>query len=244
MDGAKSDILVSDGADLFMHQERFRSDLKRFPAPMLQREREWGGHREYPAYPERGSNAMHLIASRGFLDDSYNEGTYWAFSRRWPGWDRKMGRIGVYGQLMVFDERSVFGVQVFYENIRVRRGFFPGTKGYRLFAKDYDPDQSEAEFKKTKDKWSVYVPIRVRAMVLAGDDLFVAGPPDVIPEDDPLAAFEGRKGADLWAVSASTGKELSRVAHFESPPVYDGLIAAEGRLYVSTADGSVHCLGQ
>jgi hypothetical protein len=39
--------------------------------------------------------------------------------------------------------------------------------------------------------------------------LFVAGPPDVIPEDDPLAAFEGRKGADLWAVSASTGEKPS-----------------------------------
>jgi outer membrane protein assembly factor BamB len=244
MDGAKSDILVSDGVDLFMHQERFRTDLTRFPAPMLQRERERGGHREYPSYPERGSNAMRLISSRGFLDDSYNEGTYWTFSRRWPGWDRKMGRIGVYGQLMVFNEETVFGVHVFYENIRVRRGFFPATKGYRLFAKDYDPDHNETEFKKTKDRWSVYVPVRVRAMALAGDNLFVAGPPDVIPPDDPLAAFEGRKGADLWAVSALTGKKLSEIRHFESPPVYDGLIAAERCLYMSTVDGSVHCLGE
>ena len=101
MDGAKSDILVSDGADLFLHQERFRSDLKHFPAPMQQLEREKGGYREYPSYPKRRSNAMRLISSRGFLDDSYNEGTYWAFSRRWPGWDRHMGRIGAFGQLMV-----------------------------------------------------------------------------------------------------------------------------------------------
>ena len=244
MDGAKSDILVSDGVDLFLHQERFRSDLKRFTAPMQQFDRERGGYREYPSYSERGSNAMHLISSRGFLDDSYNEGTYWAFSRRWPGWDRHMGRIGAYGQLMVFNERTVFGVQVFYERIRVRRGFFPGTKGYRLFAKDYDPNQNEAELKKTKDKWSVYIPIRVRAMVLAGDTLFVAGPPDVIPEDDPLAAFEGRKGASLWAVSALTGEKLSEIQHLKSPPVYDGLIAARGCLYISTTDGCVQCFGE
>ena len=244
MDGAKSDILVSDGVDLFLHQERFRSDLTRFTAPMQQFDRERGGYREYPSYSERGSNAMHLISSRGFLDDSYNEGTYWAFSRRWPGWDRHMGRIGAYGQLMVFNERTVFGVQVFYERIRVRRGFFPGTKGYRLFAKDYDPNQNEAELKKTKDKWSVYIPIRVRAMVLAGDTLFVAGPPDVIPEDDPLAAFEGRKGASLWAVSASTGEKLSEIQHLQSPPVYDGLIAARGCLYISTTDGCVQCFGE
>jgi len=244
MDGAKSDILVSDGTDLFLHQERFRSDLKRCPAPMQQFARERGGYREYPSYPERGSNAMRLISSRGFLDDSYNEGTYWAFSRRWPGWDRHMGRIGVYGQLLVFNEESVFGVHVFYRVVRVRRGFFPGTKGYRLFSKDYDPAQDEAEFKKTKDNWSVHIPIRVRAMVLAGDKLFVAGPPDVIPEDDPLAAFEGRKGADLWSFSSSTGKKLSEIRHLKAPPVYDGLIAAQGRLYISTNDGCVHCFGE
>jgi outer membrane protein assembly factor BamB len=244
MDGAKSDILVSDGADLFLHQERFRSDLERFPAPMQQLEREKGGHREYPSYPERGSNAMRIISSRGFLDDSYNEGTYWAFSRRWPGWDRQMSRIAAYGQLMVFDESTVFGVQVFYERIRVRRGFFPGTKGYRLFGKDYDPSQDEAKFKKTQDKWSVYIPIRVRAMTLAGDKLFVAGPPDVIPEDDPVAAFEARMGADLWAISTSTGERLSDIRHFESPPVFDGLIAAQKCLYISTVDGYVHCFGE
>jgi len=135
MDGAKSDILVSDGADLFLHQERFRSDLKRFPSPMQQLDRERGGYREYPSHPERGSNAMRLLSSRGFLDDSYNEGTYWAFGQRWPGWDRHMGKIGAYGQILVFNKQTVFGVKVFTEVIRVRRGFFPGTKGYRLFAK-------------------------------------------------------------------------------------------------------------
>jgi outer membrane protein assembly factor BamB len=244
MDGAKSDLLVSDGADLFLQQERFRSDLKRFTAPMQQFDRERGGYREYPSYPERGSSAMHLISSRGFLDDSYNEGTYWAYSKRWPGWDRHMGRIGAYGQIMVFNEQTVFGVHVFYTSVRVRRGFFPGTKGYRLFAKDYDPNKNEAEFKKTKNKWSVYIPVRVRAMVLVGDKLFIAGPPDVIPKDDPLAAFEGRMGADFWAVSALTGEKLSEIQHLESPPVYDGLIAAQGCLYISTADGCVHCFGE
>ena len=81
-------------------------------------------------------------------------------------------------------------------------------------------------------------------VVASSPELFIAGPPDVVPEDDPLAAFEGRKGADLWAVSASTGQKLSEIRHLESPPVYDGLIAAKGCLYISTADGAVHCLGE
>jgi hypothetical protein len=52
IDGAKSDLLVSDGSDLFLHQERFRSDLKRFPAPMQQLEKERGGFRVYSAAAE------------------------------------------------------------------------------------------------------------------------------------------------------------------------------------------------
>ena len=79
---------------------------------------------------------------------------------------------------------------------------------------------------------------------LAKDKLFVAGPPDVIPEDDPLAAFEGRMGADLWAISAKTGEKLAEIQHLKAPPVYDGLIAADGCLYLSTLDGRVQCFGK
>jgi len=243
IDGAKSDILVSDGADLFLHQERFRSDLKRFPAPMEGMQRESGGYRRYRPAPERGSNAMRLLSSRGFLDDSYNEGTYWAYSQRWPGWDRHMNRVGAWGQLLVVDARHVFGVNVFTERNRVRRGFNPGTEGYRVFAKPYQPGQDEMAFKKTEDTWSVRIPVRVRAMVLAEDKLFVAGPPDVIPEDDPAAAFEGRMGGDLWTLSATDGKTLATLIRLAAPPVYDGLVAANGALYLSTADGKVHCFG-
>lgn len=236
MDGAKSDILVSDGADLFLHQERFRSDLKRFPAPMEQLAKEYGGYRLYPEFRERGSTAKRMIATRGFLDDSYNEGTYWTYDNRWPGWDRHMNRVWAYGQILAVDQNeTLYGVHVFTDVVRVRRGFFPDTKGYRLFAR---------EFHAKKDKWSVFIPVRVRAMVAAGDKLFIAGPPDVVPENDPLAALEGRLGALLWVFSAGDGKRLAEIARLESPPVYDGLIAATGRLYVCTEEGSVLCFDQ
>jgi hypothetical protein len=80
-------------------------------------------------------------------------------------------------------------------------------------------------------------------MVLADDKLFVAGPPDVIPADDPAAAFEGRRGGDLWAVSAETGKRIAEIYHTDAPPVYDGLIAAGESLYLSTTDGTIRCFG-
>jgi hypothetical protein len=68
--------------------------------------------------------------------------------------------------------------------------------------------------------------------------LFVAGPPDVLDSKDPYAAFEARKGARLVAVSAVDGKKLSDTP-LEYPPIFDGMIAAGSRLFVSLEDGSV-----
>ena len=55
---------------------------------------------------------------------------------------------------------------------------------------------------------------------------------------DPYAAFEARRGARLVAVSAADGKKLSETP-LECPPVFDGMIAAGGRLFASLQDGSV-----
>jgi len=77
-------------------------------------------------------------------------------------------------------------------------------------------------------------------MALAGDVLFVAGTPDTIEPDDPLAAFEGRRGGLMYAMSAGDGAKLSQY-ELESPPVLDGVAAANGRLYVSQIGGSVAC---
>lgn len=235
MDGAKSDLLTSDGADIFLFQERFRSDLQRFPEPMQNLSKEGGGFRIFPPAPERGSSGRRLITSSGFLDDTFNEGAYWTYSSRWAGWDRSMRTVPVFGHLLVFDDRTAYGMQANYEKVRVRRGMTPGGKGYRIFARDHDAE---------KERWTVFVPLRVRAMVLADDTLFIAGPPDLVPEDDPLAALDGRLGASIWALNASNGEKRSEVAVLSAPPVFDGLIAALGRLYVSTTDGRVVCFGK
>ena len=79
-------------------------------------------------------------------------------------------------------------------------------------------------------------------MVAADKTLFIAGPPDVVDKEDPMAAFEGRKGALLWAVSTADGKKLSETT-LNSPPVFDGMAAANRRLYMSTRAGEVLCLG-
>lgn len=90
-------------------------------------------------------------------------------------------------------------------------------------------------------KWERWLPLRIRAMVKTRDKLFVAGPPDILKPGDTLAAFEGRAGAELLAIDPNTGETLH---HYDlpSPPVFDGLIAAYGRLYLATHDGKLTCM--
>jgi len=90
--------------------------------------------------------------------------------------------------------------------------------------------------------WTLWLPVRIRAMVKAGGRLFLAGPPDVFDAQDPYGPFEGRKGARLVVVSAQDGKRLAEQP-LDTPPVFDGLIAARGRLLVALRDGSLMCLG-
>jgi hypothetical protein len=77
-------------------------------------------------------------------------------------------------------------------------------------------------------------------MVKAGDVLFVAGPPDELDPADPYAAFEGRRGAKMAAIDARDGTSLDE-HELDVPPVFDGLIAARGRLLISLEDGSLAC---
>ncbi|NOY81687.1 MAG: PQQ-binding-like beta-propeller repeat protein [Kiritimatiellaeota bacterium] len=107
-------------------------------------------------------------------------------------------------------------------------------------------------------RWTLEQPsVLVRAMAVAGGVLFAAGPPNLVDErrayrfpDDPkikaalkeqAQALEGRKGGRLWAVSTESGKVLGRY-RLDAVPVFDGLIAAAGRLYMATLDGRVVCL--
>jgi hypothetical protein len=79
-------------------------------------------------------------------------------------------------------------------------------------------------------------------MTLTDSLLYIAGPPDAIDPEDPLASFQGRNGAYLQVVSTS-GKTL-RTYKLNTPPVFDGLITAKKRLYMSTIEGTVKCLGK
>ena len=85
--------------------------------------------------------------------------------------------------------------------------------------------------------------MRVVSMAATPDVLFVAGPPDVVDPEDPLGAFEGRKGGLLRALNATDGKTLSEI-RLDAPPVFNGLAVARNRLYLSCTDGNLVCFAE
>ncbi|MEA3368243.1 MAG: PQQ-binding-like beta-propeller repeat protein, partial [Planctomycetota bacterium] len=93
-----------------------------------------------------------------------------------------------------------------------------------------------------EQRWSSHIPLTGKALVLAGDTLFVAGTPVAFPADDLAKAYEGRMGGVLWAASAATGEKRAEVK-LDAPPAWDGMAAAGGRLFISLQDGRVLCLG-
>ena len=93
-------------------------------------------------------------------------------------------------------------------------------------------------------------------MALTDKTLFVAGPADVVDEEDifsdpfdeqvkakaveQVAGLKGKRGALLQAVSVEDGKKLKEI-RLNSSPVFDGMAAAESKLFISMMDGTVIC---
>ena len=70
-------------------------------------------------------------------------------------------------------------------------------------------------------------------VILAGETAYMAGV--------PIPGKQDQK-PELWVLAGADGKKL-QVLTLDSPPVYDGLSAAGGRLYVATEDGRLACYG-
>lgn len=89
-------------------------------------------------------------------------------------------------------------------------------------------------------RWTRQLPVLARGMILAGQRLFLAGPPDIFRADDPVAAIEGRSTGTLLVLSPADGSILGEYP-LESPPVFDGLAAAKHGLYLADTQGQVWC---
>ena len=220
MAGAKNDILSCDGAHVFMRH--WACDMKGTPVEQ---------------------EIDHLFSPTGYLDTTWFRRTYWIFGRRYvggaQGWART-GNVNPTGRIMSLDEDRIYGFG---------RNQYPPSPGNQH--QMYLVGEKEIFFaveRKVPEKkgflWTKPGDIQTRGMVLAGrgDEkrLFVAGAKgDWVTSQD---AYEGKLGNVLRVMSPEDGEILAR---YELPalPVFDGMSAADGKLYVSLADGSILALG-
>ena len=264
---ALPDILSSDGKFVYMRSQRFNMDGRRAVIdPEHQTDQEGEG--------------THLFCPTGFLDDSWFHRSYWVYGKNagegWAEWS-VAARLVPAGRILAFDDTHVYGYG--------RHPQFlcnSSALEYRLFAADkaFNPDRAarvnkvkipqnvvnwknrakrpEADLSAVSRKWLVEKPdVIAKAMVLADRTLFVAGPPDVVDEENiwgrtlepgvqaklkaQSAALKGSQGGLLWVVSATDGSKLAEYK-LESVPAFDGLAAANERLYLSMKNGCILCM--
>ena len=260
MEGALPDLIVSDGKDLYMQRIKFDARLNRLEtkreSPLGELDMganhlvatggfldDTGFDRLYWMYSRRWPGfyfAQHAPKSGQLV--VFDHGTTYAvkyFYRRHQ-WS-PLFFPGEQGYLLFADDND-------NEPILEEKG--QKAKAIRWLPKEAYSDKyrrggrgaekGTGYVRQRPAKWQKMIPVRIRAMVLAGDRLFAAGPPDVVEQGDPYAAFEGRKGAVLQVFSATDGA-LLKEHPLASPPVFDGMSAASGRLYLSAEGARIVC---
>ncbi len=245
MEGAKNDVLSADGEHVFMRHWAFDATGKSVE-----------------------QNIDHLFSPTGFLDASWFRRTYWIYGRIYvsgaQGWART-GNTRPTGRILSIDEDRIYGFgRNFYPPSpgNAHQMYLQGEQEM-FFAAARSASEAPAapdagakrkgrgKKPKTKAKpgrkpvlWSVPGDLQVRGMVLAGQGkdqrLIVAGAKgDWVTSPD---AYEGKLGAVLRVLSVEDGKTLAEI-NLPAPPAYDGMSAADGKLYLTTRDGRLICLG-
>jgi len=254
MEGVMPDVMSTDGTSIFMRHARFDRALNLLP----------------PTEPHLFSSAGFLDDSwwhRTYwqFGRAMNSGY-----GGWPvvGNQVPAGRILVYDGKHVFGfGREVYahhGSHVGLDSTtiyhwRPAEDFPSRFTQYQLFAAEVpefpevDPRrqapragqaaktaQTGAQMPQKPYRWRRPVPLLVRAMILTGRTLWVAGPRDSADPAGLLDSWTGRRGVVLAAVDADKGEVL---AEYEllNLPVFDGLAAASGKLYLSLQDGRILC---
>jgi len=257
---ALPDILSYDGKYVYMRSQRFDTKGKR------------AGVFKPTNHRDQKGEGAHLFSPTGFLDDSWWHRTYWLYGKS-PlsaagGW-YKAAYAAPAGRIMVCDASRVYA-------FGRRPQYFPRTTAleYHLYAAGKEPGivplnpgasgGGSAAAKRRRPvpsrpvyDWSRTAPVLGRALVKAGETLFVAGPPDVVDQEATLAAwgdaataaalaeqrdaYLGKKGGILLAASAADGRKRAAYA-LGAVPVFDGMAAANGCLFMANTDGSVVCL--
>ncbi len=260
----RSDVLSCDGRRVFMRSQAFDLEGNRLAMGPKTHGSKEGSLQE--------SDDTHLFCPTGFLDDTWFHRTYWLYGSTWgSGWCGYYvaGRHAPAGKIISVGDDTVYVFgrrpQFYRWTTPMEYRLFAARKQWTPPPKQKAPPRNKKGAKQqlggpvinpANYHWTTQVPILVRAMALAGPTLFVAGPRDVLDETPALirtvfekkrlleaqeAAIKGSRGGLLWAVSAEDGSRLAEI-ELDAPPVFDGMAAAGGRLYLTTIDGHVECL--
>jgi len=225
MTGGLSDVPVSDGEHVFLRHLMFSRELKR-----------------------KSGETRQLFSTSSLLDGAEHHRSDWGLGTgehdRMPASRHKGGYSRFHiedqqktaphrtdqptGLMLAFEGNVVWGVS------RDGRGNPVGK--YGLFRKSLDTSVG-------KKPWRRNLSARPRAMLKSGDALVLGVMPVERPASDPHAAYDGRRGGSLWICSAGDGGKLAEYA-LSSPVRWDGMAAAGGRLYLSTIDGRITCMGR
>ncbi len=227
--GTKSDVLVSDGTNVFLHQAKFNAKLQR-----------------------QEDLTRHLFSTSSLLDGTENHRSHWVLGTgdfslvpvaySWianGGGRRSPGMAVPRGLMMAFSGQAIW-------NVRRRGGKYTLQQ---MANTPFDLNEKpQPDFRKREPgesdgvKWQQPLAVRPRAILKAGTHLILATAPATIPDSDPAAAYEGRQGGMIWVANATDGAKLAEYL-IPAPVRWDGLAAAHGRLFASLTDGTLVCLG-
>lgn len=229
--GTLNDALVSDGHSIYLKQMRFGPELGR---------RKTSGRHLFSTSRLLNTTEVHrshwVLGTGDFsgLPVAYS----WIANRRSGRGKMRLGRP--YGILLAFEPDTAWGVW--------RRMNKPG---YTIYAQPKKPFRREPEgrpdFRTFEEhglpdmKWKKRMLMRPRAMLKAGQNLFFGGGPDQSRTKNALAAYRGKKGGLLWVYSAAKG-EKQGAYDLSAPVTWNGMAAADERLYASLANGRLVCL--
>ena len=264
--GANSDVLVAEGGHIYMRQKKLTPDLKEVKAPVLSSKgaQDVGLHvfstagllddswynRTFWMYSKRwpGFQLAQQAPKSGQLlvvDETTTYAVKVYYLRNVHSCMFFPGRDGY----ILYADKNTTEPQIVGEPGAKKpvewlpQSYIPRPGKWDLESPAFGRDKMIGYTRAEPPVWKKFLPIRIRAMVKAGRLLFIAGPPDVLDPRDPYAAFEGRKGAVLAVVDPETGDVIRRYP-LPVPPVFDGMSAARGKLFISLEDGSIACFGQ
>lgn len=243
MDGVNTDILSGDGDNIFMKQERFNTSLEK-----------------------ADKNVPHLFGVHGFLGEEWFVRSYWLLGTNvragWGNW--ASGNETTFGRILSFDEKHAFG----YGRVAIASAAVGHRADeYHLFGVKKQlkltglpkpkrkKGQKHVQLKiqtppKPTPFWADKQSLIVRAMVLTRDKLIVAGPPDLRKKKaeilayennaESLASFKGQRGVFMQVRNTTYGQIIANYK-LDAMPVFDGMSAAQGKIFISLKNGAVQC---